>query len=157
MTRYKYCGDINLDHGGYYFRAPEWKYGYADVVRVTPCSDAGGQQNAWWIERLTVNAPDNDDDLRQVLAVIGMTLDPKGRIIEEGRPHDAVARNSTVYVSCIVDACIAYGRYDIDSSTTVQIGKIADWDGAREPVEPDVTLRAGTSLERYVRREYLKG
>lgn len=154
MARYKYCGDVNLEYGGYYYRAPDWQHGYADAVRVQPCSDGGGQDNAWWIERLTVLIPSDEAELRKVLAVIGMVLDAKGAIISESGGA-TLAKGSAGYKACVIDACVAYGRYDQDSSTVVQIGKTDEVDS--DHVAPHVTLRAGSSLERYVRREYLRG
>lgn len=78
MKRFKYCGDVNIEYGGYFYSAAEWRRGYADVVRVTPCSDAGAQNNCYWIDELTVIIPDTPDKLRQTLRCIGMDLDKDG-------------------------------------------------------------------------------
>ena len=134
--RFFYSGDRSIENGGFFYSLANWHYDYADAVRVTPCSDAGGPTNQFWVETLTANIPDGND-LQRTLDCIGMDELPKGA----ARRH------------AIIDALIAYGTYDITSSEVVQIGTKPDEYGSREfdPVHANTVLRANASLERYVR------
>lgn len=156
MKRFKYCGDINIEHGGYFYSAAEWKHGYAEAVRVVPCSDAGAQDNCYWIEELTVLIPDSNEKLLDVLKVCGWSVDGNGNIYDSHSNTDIADRGTAAYRAAVIDACIAHGAYDQDSSTCVSIGKPDPEYRGREPIEPDTVLRANTSLERYVRRNYLR-
>ena len=150
MAQWFYNGDINLQCGGFFYRLGNWQHGYVDCVRVTPCSDAGAQSNAFWIEALTVIIPADDEAIKDVLSICGYHPDELTGVERKHR---------------IVDACMAYGRYDpancfpLHHSETVQIGKIDPYFDSRQndPVIQTVTLRANASLERYVRREFLNG
>ena len=139
-AKWYYSGDINLEYGGLFYRLDNIKWGYADALRVTPCSDAGGQDNAYWIEELTVNLPDDKrhpERREDILASCGIDTLPKGR----------------AGLHMLVDACVGYGSYDIEQSDVVQIGKAPDVVGTRcDIVRPTVILRGNASLRRYVRK-----
>jgi hypothetical protein len=157
MAKWKYMGDINLEHGGAFFRldSRNWdEYGYGEAVRVTPCSDAGGQDNAYWIEDITIIKPE-PKELPGILSGYSWTIDPEdGSIIDCSGRIIAKARTAAFRLA-IAEACTSYGRYDINRSETIQIGKDSPFYDGREPVRPDRILRANTSLERFVRREFL--
>lgn len=140
MKRFYYVGDVNIEHGGYFVHQSDdgRRHGYADVVRVTPCSDAGGPNNCFWVETLTVNIRDRrSDDYRRALDCIGCDLSEL--------PTRAARRRA------VIDAHIAYGFYDITQSECVQIGRVQD-ECREDSVTPDTVLRGNASLERYARR-----
>lgn len=142
-ARWFYQGDVDCQQGGFWYRLDNMQYGYADCVRITPCADAGGPDNQFWIESLTVNIPDDKAKLNQALSCCG-AIDEYETASEKQRQHIAV--------SC----CVAYGFYDQEPSHTVQIGRKADHCGAGfDPITPETVLRAGSSLRNYVRRQYL--
>lgn len=147
IGRWFYHGDVNVAHGGFWYRLDGWEHGYFDAVRVTSCSDAGAQGNAWWVEALTGIVPRDEVELGRVLSCCGYDLDGFSKAQQR---------------HMIVDACIAYGLYDPANCfpgshcETVQIGEVAD-SGRDLDASPTVILRANASLERYVRREFLNG
>ena len=157
MRRYTYVGDVNIEHGGYFVAVTREEYaqGYANVVRVTPCSDAGAQDNCFWINELTVIIPKDAEKMAQTLRCVGWHIDEQGCIVSESLEEIAKPRTAG-FRAAVVDACVAYGAYDQDSSTCVSIGKPDPDYRGREPVEPDTVLRANTDLKRYVRRTYLR-
>ncbi len=153
MTRYHYSGDVSLRHGGYFYTAgpEERRYGYSSIVRITPCSDAGGPSNQFWVETLTVNMPD-DKRLAMALNFCGYSEDWMKGLTEFQR------------FCRIVDACVAAGHYDPDDlfsmvlpqSQIVQIGHDEISLGS-DTFNADTKLRANTSLRRWIKRIYLKG
>lgn len=146
--RLHYSGDRNIEYGGVFYSLKTWKWGYVNAVRVTPCSDAGGPDNCFWVERLTVNIRTMAPELDNILNTCGYSL--------QGFKDQKLTRAQIRHL--MVDAHIAYGAYDIDSSMTVKHGKDSDpyrrpgWD-AEGFKNPDVTLtlRGNASLRRYVR------
>jgi hypothetical protein len=110
-AKIQYHGDINPENGGYFYSLKDVSHGYASVVRIDPGSDAGLAENEFWIECLTVNFPESDKEKSELLAVIGLTLAEVQA--EEG---------TDTYYATIINACLAYGRYDKDSSESVRIG-----------------------------------
>lgn len=158
MAKFWYSGDVNVEHGGTWFaiNKKDWDdYGYCSAVRVTPCSDAGAQENAWWIEELTVIKPENDQKLKSVLDTCGWLVYSETGDIISSHNGDIVAKKGTAaFRRVVAEACVGYGKYDVSNSETVQIGKDADSDDL-EQVEPDTVLRANSSLERYVKRQWL--
>lgn len=130
MNRFYYSGDVSPEYGGYlYQNHGDW----FEVVRIQPCSDAGGPTNCYWIERLSVNMDRTPAEWANIMSTCGMTAD-------ESRP---LAR---------LDACLSYGAYDQDSSSMVRIGKPDPcWNG-RDRFEPDTVLRGNTSILEHARR-----
>jgi hypothetical protein len=136
MTRYRewnYSGDINLEYGGLFWRE-DGADDYVCAVEVTPCSEAGGPNNAWWVEEGTIYLPTDQDKRKRALDCIGANVETATR-------------------AELVEACRAYAGIERDRSVTLCIGKLED---SRERVSPDVTLRGNASLERYVKREFLR-
>jgi hypothetical protein len=156
MARIVYQGDVNLEHGGVFFKLDrkDWdEYGYASAVRVTPCSDAGAQDNAFWIEELTINKPEGEC-LKEALKCCGWHLG-EGDVISADHSSFGADPGTDTYRLIIMEACVSYGYYDKLQGETVQIGKKAD-SGSEADVEPDTVLRANASLEHYVRREWVR-
>lgn len=134
-----YMGDVNIEHGGYFYSVAELdRNGYADAMRVTPCSDADGPDNVYWLEVLTVNPR---DDMRLAYDCIGIEAD----YIKTLTPFQRKC--------LIVDACISYGWYDVADVRTVQVGaKMAEHSGRFDPVTPSHVIRANASLFNYAKR-----
>jgi hypothetical protein len=146
-AKIQYHGDINPEYGGYFYSLKDVASGYASVVRIDPCSDAGLAENEFWIECLTVNFPESDEEKSEVLAVIGLTLAE----VEKEKGTDA-------YYATIINACLAYGRYDNDSSESVRIGA-RDAYAENHLKESDITKRLQHNAKignyaRKVAREY---
>lgn len=125
---WNYCGDISLECGGYFYKASEW--GYADVIEVLPCSDAGCQGNAWWVSQGSVTLEVSDETLNSALSFIGFS----GEVTDNVR----------------IEALVAYCGVESDCQDVVQIGP--DDAYAREFVEPSIRLGANATLENFVRK-----
>lgn len=138
MNEWQYNGDVNIRYGGYY-----WKEDGADdyvlAVRITPCSDACGPDNQFWIEEGSIWLGDSERQTR-ALDCIGVV------------PGDATRRD-------YVEAALAYYGIERDSKQILQIGaKAGDashgWGGFING--PDIILRGNASLLRFIEREYLQ-
>lgn len=144
--RIHYSGDVNIEHGGFFYSFEGWQYDYADFVRCTPCSEADGPDNCFWIERGTINIPKRDSErFTQALGCIGITS-------EEWADMKPARQRHT-----LIDACLAYGFYDLDRTDNVQVGRTTNWGRSNAPWNPDTVLRANSSLTRFVRNIALKG
>ena len=135
-----YLGDVNLEHGGAYFRESDWS-DHVDCVQVTPCSDAGGPDNLFWVESGTIYLG-NPEHVTSALESCGWGALPDWL-------NQAQALLGYMGMDC--DAW--------DGRRIVQIGKAADpqdsWRGWDDETQPDKVLRGNASLRRYVRREYM--
>lgn len=158
MVRPVYSGDVNIEHGGTWYKIDPtgWdEYGYCSAIRVTPCSDAGAQSNAWWIEELTVIKPRSEEELKNVLSCCGwIHEDDRGIVLSHGAKETVVKPGTKEYRRLIAECCVGYGIYDVDRSETVQIGQHAE--DSNEHAEKTI-LRANASLERYVKRNFVRG
>lgn len=125
---WNYFGDVNLEYGGYFYKASEWDY--ADVIEVMPCSDAGCQGNAWWVSQGIVTLEVSDETLNSALSSIGFS----GEVTDNVR----------------VEALVAYCGIERDCPDVVQIGP--DDAYARNLVEPSIRLRSNATLENFVRK-----
>lgn len=152
-----YSGDMSLEYGGFFYNLDNWEHNYAEAVRVTPCADAGGPDNMFWIERIVVNIPEDQAKLDEALKYCGWLQEPDvpafSKLTRARKRH------------MVVDACLAYGYYDPDDCynmskpqrETVQIGPDNRFFRSRGWNQPsDIKrLRDGTNLRNYVRREWL--
>ena len=145
--RWKYCGDRNIEYGGYYWRNDGWS-DYALIVRVTPFSDAGGNDNEYWVEIGSLYIPDDDlddgphDDVKRALDTCGITLEQLAELTPAKR------RAETIY------ALIGYRGFDISETRNVRIGPKQP-ESREGPFHADTVLRANSSLESWVRRNCL--
>lgn len=136
-----YNGDVNIEHGGYFYSLAGFKNGYVSALRVVPCSDAGGPDNCFWIEYLTVNLL--ADRRQQALDCIGVDADA----------YKALSRSARRHVW--IDASLAYGHYDQGYSEMIRIGKPDPFYSGRESeFNPNRVLRAGSSLYNYAKRQF---
>lgn len=132
--RWYYCGDINIENGGYYWQ----ESGYADsvyIVSVICMSDIGAADNEFFIQSGSVFIGDDKKIHASALATIGKTLADYSR-------HD------------LIDAMFAYRGIEQDQSEHIRIGKP---DYVYQNPSDLVThqLRGNASLRRYIRREYM--
>lgn len=134
--KFEYSGDISIEHGGIFYCLDTYDLLYVDAVRVQPCSDAGGPDNLFWVECVTINIPDNDFRKGRALATLGLTLD------------DLAACANPQHL--MVEATLACGLYDRELSVLVRVGPVDPFYGGREKFgTPDVVLRANASLRNY--------
>jgi hypothetical protein len=149
MTRWKYMGDVSLEYGGTFYDFSSFKDGYVDAVEVTDLDSAAGFRGAVMIERKSIII--DETRVRQSLSVIGASFLENGDIDDNGR---IVAKGTAQHRFIQAYACQVYGHCDTDSHVIVQLER----DG---PMQCDgwkakKRLRANASLERYVRREFLR-
>lgn len=134
--RWHYIGDVNLEHGGAFIQEGDWP-DYCNAVQVTPCSDAGGPENWYWIESGTV--------------YMGNAVHVQSALECCNESPDAAQWRKGY-------AVLQYMGIDCDTRIIVQIGAKRDdcdswqWD---DTLEPDYVLRGNASLRRYVKREYM--
>jgi hypothetical protein len=143
--RWFYSGDRDIQNGGYFYNLDNWKWGYVEAWRVTPFSDAGGHDNQFWLEELTVNVDPKLHDS----AMRDSALNSCGWI-EDGSYEKASVRERR---HMLVDAYISVGYYDRNSQRVIQIGPRPDemYGGREEPLRPDVTLRSNVDLKKWLR------
>lgn len=133
---WKYSGDLNLECGGFYWK-DEGDVDFVMAVEITPCSDAGGPDNLFYVEEGSIYF--HPDKYTDYLSTIGM---------EEAE----ATRDDLIY------AAKAYGGIQCDCDTVIRIGKDQSEDvrsGGWNPT-PDVILRSDARLRKYVEREFLK-
>ena len=104
-----YSGDSDPANGGVFYsvNSDDYRNGYIDAIRLQPCSDAGAQDNAFWLEYLTLSIPESPKDINETLRCCGMVL-RNGAIINE---YDGVviAESGTVgFMQVIAECCVAY-------------------------------------------------
>lgn len=140
MNEWQYNGDVNIRYGGYY-----WKEDGADdyvlAVLITPCSDAGGPDNQFWIEEGLIWLGDSERQTR-ALDCIGVV------------PGDATRRD-------YVEAALAYYGIERDSEQTLQTLQIGakagdashSWGGF--PGGSDIILHGNAKLRRFIERDIL--
>ena len=139
--RFFYNGDRNIENGGYFYSIDTLKWGYVEAVQVTPCSDASGPDNQFWIERITINIPTDPDKIESALDTCGYDLTDLNFPDAWHRTH------------MLIEACVTSGLYDRESIECIQIGKSDPLHGGRgDPIPVDKVLRGNTSLRRYARR-----
>ena len=142
-ARWHYQGDVNPENGGFWYRLDNWGFDYADYVRITPCNDAGGPDNQFWIETGSIHSMDKPERVAQALAACGFP----------DQYETATKIQKRHMLAC---ALLEYGFADVDACETVQIGKQAEHCGAGfDPISPDTVLRGGSDITRYVRRTYM--
>lgn len=144
-ARVFYTGDKNIECGGYFYSLENMKWDFADVVRVTPFSDADGPDNLYWVDRLTVNIREPGRELDNILATCGMDAQNLGR---------TATRNHV-----LIDCHLSYGAYDMCDRRVVQIGAKIDtpFHSSFGRINVDYVLRGNASLYKYARNVFLSG
>lgn len=137
-NRVFYNGDVNPEYGGFFYTLENVKFGYVDAVRVTPCSDAGGPDNCFWLEVLSVNIERRQGDIDEAISFCGWT--------DEYRSSSKAQKTHM-----LIAACVSAGFYDCDS-TMVRIGKPDEYYNGVKEFNPDCVFRAGTRIGNLARR-----
>lgn len=137
MSDWNYRGDIDLRHGGYYWKR-EGDEDSADIVEIIPADNMGGPDNLFLIRRGSVYLPNDKERRTSALDVIGVDL------------ADATSAD-------LVDAFMAYYGAECDCEEWLAIGRIdpRDVDTFGFSMPDDVkTVSEKTSLRGYVRANY---
>lgn len=142
-NRVFYKGDINPECGGFFYTLENVKFGYADAVRVTPCSDAGGPDNCFWLDVLSVNIERRQRDIDEALSVCERT--------DEYRSASKAHKTHM-----IIAECVWAGFYDCDR-TMVRIGKPDEYYNGVGEFNPECVFRAGTNIGNLARRALRAG
>lgn len=165
--RWFYSGDISIEHGGVFYNLGPFEDGYVDAVRLQPCSDAGGPDNVFWIEHLTVIIHDGwkhafwgpGDTAAARRAHRALHDMPDAERTESALTccgwDDQIAEWDKLTLAqrkhVITDACISYGHYDQTESEMVSLGKPEFTKNREGEWKPATILRANTNLRKYVR------
>jgi len=134
-NRWNYCGDVNLECGGFFWRETD-DIESVECIDIIPCSDAGGPDNKFVIEFGYINTFENLSKLESALNVIGMNIENASRFD-------------------IIYAFKAYSGIDSHSHVCVQIGKNEDDNPNGWNPVADHVLRSNAKLKNFVRREFL--
>jgi len=133
-----YHGDVDLRHGGLFWRE-DGDDEQVWIVRVIPCSDAGGPDNLFHVQAGHLYLGDDASMHRAALTCCGS--DPENFTREE-----------------LVLAVEAYDgqAFNPDEERVVRIGTPDPfWSGRGENPEPNTVLRSNVSLRKFVTREFL--
>lgn len=176
-----YSGDVNIEHGGMFYNLATWEDGYVECWRCQPCSDAGGPDNMYWIEHLSVSVGGHamlafsgvgtTVSQRRAHRVLHLEVDVYGERVAKAidRIEQALAcvgydtpemladwdkRTLAERRHIVTLACVSYGTYDQESSALIRVGppQLAPF-GDDWQQEPEEVLRANTNLRKYVRAQ----
>lgn len=141
---WKYSGDVNVKEGGMWIN-DEGDEDFVRVVEITPCSEAGGPDNLFYITRGSIYMPTDEARRKAALETIGW-YDENG--------DEAHKR------ACLIDAFRAYHGIDADAmggEIVIRVGPEDKdfWDGKGWNPKPDRILRANVNLKNYIEREFL--
>lgn len=119
-----YSGDSDPANGGVFYSMDpdDFNLGYIEAVRIEPCSDAGAQDNAYWLEWLTLNIPESVKEINEILRCCGYRLDSEGNIVNEHDSELLAEKGTREYLQVIAESCVSYGRYDKSDGLTIQVG-----------------------------------
>lgn len=137
--RWHRFGDINMEHGGGFYSFEGWPH-YVDIIRVTPCSDAGGPDNQFWVESGTLFMKRKRDELKRAREIFGQDEEFYQKLTRAQKRH------------YMVEAILASYGLDNRIHWSVQIGQKPDPNHSDSftPLVPDYVLRANRSLEKYI-------
>lgn len=101
--KWVYQGDVNLEHGGTFFKVDDsdQRYGYMDAVRVIDLIGLDGADGLTMIERVTIYGFDNPAMIRDGMRVCGWDRDRWYR----GKGKETV-------ILAVADGLLNYGCYD---------------------------------------------
>lgn len=139
-----YYGDINIEHGGLFWKDVQ-ATDYVECVEVTPCSDASGPDNVFEIVKGSIYFADDTERRNNALSCIGWY------------DHASIGPYP---LAAIVEAARAYWGVegDVYGRTVVRIGALdqfwQDNRGGWNP-KPDKILPGNARLDNYVFAEHL--
>jgi hypothetical protein len=142
MAKWVYRGDINIKYGGV-FILDEGDEDFVSIVEVTPCSDAGGPNNLFWITKGSLYMPTDENRRKAALETVGWY------------DEDGTEEHKRM---CLIDGFLAYHGIDRDTEVVVQVGKrdpFFDYDhGGFSMPEVDYQLHGNVNLRKWVEREF---
>lgn len=148
--KWNYCGDGNLECGGYYWRQDDPEDDWAYCVDVNGSDAFGGPDNIYLVQVGTLYIPESDKDKQACLDVCGYKLidnaihDCAGGIFPLDSEHGK---------ALLMDSVKAYGGVEADYNVVIQIGKL---DSDVEYVfEPTDIIHGNTDLRKHIERECL--
>ena len=155
-NKWNYCGDVNLEHGGYYWRQDDPEDDYAYCVEIIDSSAFGGPDNIYLVQVGILYIPESNKDKQACLDCCGYKL--VGTNI-----HDCVGGvfplDSEHGKALLMDAVQAYKGVEIDygGRIVIQIGKLDSnyYDVSEYVFEPTDTIHGNNDLRKYIEREYL--
>ncbi|AJD82981.1 hypothetical protein PJWF_00088 [Achromobacter phage JWF] len=131
-------GDVDMTQGGGFYDFEGWPH-YVSIIRVTPCSDAGGPDNQFWVERGTLFMERGPDELKRARECFGLDEEEFKKLTPASRRH------------AMAQAVLAYYGMECAERWTVQIGAKAEPCSTMfDPITPEETLRGNRSLEKYI-------
>lgn len=137
-------GDMSMEHGGGFYAFDGWPY-WVSCLQVVPCSEAGGPDNQFWVERGALHVQRSKPEMERILATIGMDdPDEWRRLGRAGQRHAKI------------QAVLRYCGMGGITREVVQVGPTDTFFNKRgwDPITADITLRAGSSIENYARRKF---
>lgn len=144
-AQWKYTGDVNIEYGGTFYSVSDIQWGYCNAVRVQPLSDAGGPDNQYSIERITINIPETRKSTEECIQ------EPKLLAI-----FDSIETPADVRQAILIESALSYGHYEIDSTENIQVGKRCEYTGHKDGHSHiDKFLRESCDLANYVKSNFL--
>lgn len=141
--RWHYCGDMNIEHGGYFWQE-DGAADYVNAVRVTPCSDAGGPSNLFWVEVGSIYLGTDAAEHKRALDCCGWIKDDAKLTAAQRRAQ-------------LVEAMVAYRgvERDVYGDHVVQVGAKREPARDCESIEPAITIRGNADLRNFIRKRFL--
>lgn len=133
MSNWNYNGDVNVEHGGYWWRQERPDDDYAEVVDVIPESDMGGPDNVFIITAGVVYLG-NENALESALKYYGYNGD-------------------TPSLSEKVGAMMSYAGMDTDYTDVIRIGEPDPY--ARDSNYEPEQIHGNWKMKNYIKRNYL--
>jgi hypothetical protein len=154
-TMWYYGGDGFVDAGGKWISLDGFKYDYATVVRVTPCEDAGGPENEYWIDQLCVNIPEEGGEKWNAMV---RSCNAEEMLDNTEEPCLDDEDRQLIIVEC----CVMYGYYDTEWTRLLRIGKeesCRSHEYRNADAAPDIQVRGSSchdvTIRRLVKRRWL--
>lgn len=181
---WRWQGDDPSEQSGLWWQEDGEGLDYVNAVRIVACSDAGGPGNLYVVEEGTLYLKDAKSVLSVIGVERGhyATYRPIGRFGMPAKELDDCRRTfssefearfwiaghpevksiyttfPTVERSVLVHAHLASNGIEVQSSRAIRIGPVDPfWKDGHERgwnPEPDIILRANTSLIKYVKKNY---
>lgn len=159
-SKWHFCGDVNLEHGGVFIDLSTWDDGYCSAIKVTDLDSSCGFIGAVMVEHVVINGTDNSKRIREALRCsYGSAAEIGARNWHATGNRDTIKENLR---HAIADALCSYGYTDHDdcwdgyASHHTEILQLEN-DGPMnfDGWKADKRLR-GTTLEAYVQSQHLR-
>lgn len=136
QNKWVYVGDVNLEHGGFFWKHERPNDDYVEIVEIIPDSDMGGADNVFHVYVGSLYLDVSLDEMKAAFKCVG----------------DATQQDFPE----LVYALKAYMGFDVSEMHSIRIGKI-------DPITNDATvpeidiwqIRGNTKLKNYVKNNFL--